>query len=114
MGVVSHLLRIGDRKACQWRSAMAKPHGNGRVLPERTSSDMDRLVHAASATLVSLVRNVGYAGDGAPAGLDDVLPQASAYHVFRNHVSVADTGNTVGKLHIPELPRSRTRVPTAG
>ncbi len=62
VGMVSHLLRIRRGEDCRRRPGVASLHGDGRVLPERSAADLDRLVHAASAALVprfDCFRNTG-------------------------------------------------------
>ncbi len=53
MGMVSHLLRVRCREDYRWRPRVAPLYGYGRVLSERSAAHLDRLVCAASATLVS-------------------------------------------------------------
>ena len=53
VGMVSHLFRIGRREACQRRSVVAPFHGHGRLLPEWSAAQLDRMVRAAFAALVS-------------------------------------------------------------
>src|SRR5205085_2081372 len=52
LGMVPDLLRVGDHEARQWRPALARSHGDGRVLPERPVAHMARVVCAALAALV--------------------------------------------------------------
>src|SRR5271169_4968515 len=98
------LLRIGRSKDHGRRPAVAELNRSGRVLPERTSADVDRLAYAAFATLVPCGDGVWNAGAGTGAGVDDVSAAASAHHVFLHRDSLADRHHPVGELYIPELP----------
>src|SRR2546425_12452356 len=83
---------------------MAQFHGARRVLPERPAADVDRLVYAALAALVSCGDSLGNARSGARAGMDDVPAAAIAKLVFSHCDALADRDHSLGELHVPELP----------
>ena len=77
VGVVPDLLRVGHRQAGQRRPALARLHGDGRLLPERSPPDVDRLVRPAPAALVPGRDGGVHARRRAPGGLGGV-PAAGA------------------------------------
>src|SRR6266849_3329408 len=74
---------------------------------------MDRLVHAALATLVSRSDGVWDAGAGARAGLDDVSAKTVANFVLSDRHPLADRHHSLGELYVSELPRSRSGISLA-
>src|SRR5882757_2036473 len=83
---------------------MAEFHCAGRVLPERPTADVDRLVHAAFPALVSCGDGAWNADAGTRAGLAHVLAAAIKHLVFSYHHSLADRDHSLGELYVPELP----------
>src|SRR5207249_10768690 len=83
---------------------MAQFHGARRILPERPAADVDRLVYAALAALVSCGDSLGNARSGARAGMDDVPAAAIAKLVFSHCDALADRDHSLGELHVPDLP----------
>src|SRR5580704_13350703 len=114
LGMVPYLLRVGRRKACQRRSAMAPSDSHGRVLSEWPAAHLDRLVRAASTALVSRVDGCGYAGDGTVVGVDDVSASALADCMFPSGHTLADCRHSDGELCIFELSRFGAWLPVAG
>src|SRR5579859_5426585 len=112
-GMVPHLLRIGRRQNHERRSRMAEFHGDGRLLPEWPASDVDRLVRAALAALVSCRERVFHARARTRFDLGRISAEKNSHRaLFRRH-SVADWHHPHGKLYVSQLSRSRARVPLA-
>src|ERR1700690_3611 len=112
--MVPHLFRIRCGEASKRRPSMAPVHSHGRVLPERPLADVDRLVSAASAALVSRRDGRRYACNGTGARLDAVSPAPMAHCVLLYRDAVADRRNPERELYIFELSRTRTGRPLAG
>ena len=62
----------GVVKAGEWRSAVAQLHGDGSVLPERSTADLDWVVRATSTPLVPCGNRGRDVVHGTGAGLDDL------------------------------------------
>src|SRR5215475_15463082 len=105
MGMVSNLLRVRDGKNPEWRSRVAQLHSHGRVLPERTAADVDRLVHATSPALVSRGYCLCNAGHGTRDSLDVSTASALADCVLFYRHALGNRRHPDGKLHVLELPR---------
>src|ERR1700756_3616964 len=72
-GVVHDLLRIRNSQDRQRRSRVAQSDGDGRVLSKRTAANLDRLVCATSAALVSHGNSCSHLGAGVGDYLDGVV-----------------------------------------
>ena len=75
MGVVPNLLRIRHGQAAQRRSAVAQLHCDGRVLPERPSSHLDRLVRRSIFRIRFTQFATGHSRAGTRARLMLFLPR---------------------------------------
>src|SRR5882762_3929003 len=98
MGRLTDLFRIGRGEDYGRRPAMAELHRAGRVLPERSAADVDRLVHAALATLDSCGDGFWNSGAGTGARVADVSAEALANFVLFDYHSVADRHHPFGEL----------------
>ena len=109
LGMVPHLLRVGNRENRQRRSGVAALHGDGRVLPEWAAADVDRLVHAAFAALVSRGDGVSHVGAGACSGIHAVFAAALAHRLLFHRDAVADRRDSLGELYVSQLSGARAR-----
>ena len=86
---------------------MAEFYRDGRVLPEWSVANVDRVVCAASAALVSRRDGVCHTGDGTGTGVDAVPSAPVADCLFLHCDSVADWGDPDCELYVPELSCAR-------
>src|SRR6185437_122849 len=106
MGVVADLFRVRNRQAGQRRSAMAQLHRHGRVLPERSAADLDRLVRAAPSALVSRCLGRRNFGDGTGLHLDDPAAAPLPYRSLLYCHVLGSRRDQHCELLLPELSGS--------
>src|SRR5579885_126647 len=86
---------------------MAPPHCDGRVLPKRPASDVDRMVCATSAALVPSRDGSVYVGSGARSDLDGgSAANVSNRFVLATHATTS-RNHSDKQLLFPELPCPR-------
>src|SRR5713101_4455875 len=112
--MLSDLFRVRRGKNHGRRSGVAELHGAGRVLPERTAANMDRVVHAALAALVPCGHGVWNIGAGIGAGVDDVSAAALSHSMLLHPHAVADRDHPLGELYVSELFGTGAGLPPAG
>src|SRR5579862_4677184 len=86
---------------------MASLHRHGRVLSERSTSHLDRLVRSASAALVSCSHGFRDFISGTWPYLDRVPAAPLANRTFLRCFRLAGSRHPDRKLHLPQLPCSR-------
>src|SRR5579885_2444294 len=89
---------------------MAPLHRHGRVLPEWPAPHLDRLVYAASSTLVPCLYRWGNALHGTGPCLHAFPAAAHPHHLFLHRHTLADHRHCHRELHLPELPRPLRRL----
>ena len=114
VGVVPHLFRIRHRQARQRRSAVAHPHRDGRVLPERPAAHLDRMVRRASAALVSCGQRCRHTGAGTCDRVDAFSSSPRAHTLFLHRDAVGDRRDSHRQLHVPQLPGAVAGISVAG
>src|SRR6185369_2770725 len=103
MGMVPNLLSIWRGQIVEWRSRMATLHRYGRLLPERSFANLDRLVRATTAAQVSRFHRRRNIGHGTRIDLDDVLsPAVENRFIFPRH-DLAGRGNPDRQLCVSQL-----------
>ena len=82
VGMVPDLFRIRRRENRKRRSGVAAIHRDGRLLPERAAADMDRMVRAAFAALVSRSGDGLHASGGTAGRVDAVSAEAISHRML--------------------------------
>ena len=90
---------------------MAPFDGHGRVLPEWTAANLDRMVHPTSAALVSLVDRIGHARNRAGDCLDAVFAPPLPADLLGDRHAVGSGRDPDSQLHLLELPGADARFP---
>src|SRR6266567_8739394 len=111
--MVSNLFRIGNGKADQRRRAMAQLNRDGRVLPERPATNLDRLVCRTPAALVPCSVGRGHAGAGVGACLHALLATPLAFGLLLHRDTVGDRSYPDGELYFPQLPGAFSWLPAS-
>src|ERR1700733_175349 len=109
--MVPHLLRIRSRQNPRRRSRVAQLHRHGRVLPERPTSHLDRLVPPASPPLVPRLHHLRHPSPGTSPGLDAISPAPLAHRLLPHSHTLGVSSNPDRKLHLPELSSPLPRHP---
>ena len=97
LGMVPDLLRIGRGKNRQRRPAVAPLHGDGRVLPERSAANMDRVVRTTFSALVSRGVGIRDARAGIGVGVDAVPAETMADCLLFHRDAVAGGDHSDGR-----------------
>src|SRR5258708_35981088 len=113
VGILPHLLRVRRREDRRRRPAMAQLHRNGRVLPERPASDVDRLVGAPPPPLVSRRDGIRSARTGDGSRLDHVFPPPLSTPPVLHRHALANRHHPHCQLYVPEFPCPRPRFPSS-
>src|SRR5581483_1532979 len=111
VGVVPDLFRIGGREAGERRSRMAAPYRDGRVLPERATPHLDRMVRTAPAAPLPCFHSRCNPGVGVGISVDDVHATPLADYLLLHCDHLADRRYFERQLYILELSRAGARVP---
>src|SRR5277367_1613780 len=114
VGMVSHLFRIGRGENRKRRPGMAAIHRDGRLLSERPAADVDRVVRAAPAALVSRFGDFLHAADGIADRVDAVSTEEISHRLFFYCDAVRDFDYRDGELYVSELSGVAARGAAAG
>ena len=114
MGMVSHLLRIRRSEDYEWRAAVAALYRDGRILSEWPAANLDRLVHATFAALVSCFDGIRHARARIGFGVDAVFAAPLAHCLFLYCDSLGARRYFHGELHVFELSGAGVRGLAAG
>src|SRR5579871_5089582 len=92
---------------------MATPHRHGRLLSKRPAAYVDRLVCAATATLVPRRHGLHDLGVRARPGLDALSPATPAHSLLLHRHAVSSGNYSHGELHLSELSRPHAGISPA-
>ena len=112
LGVVSDLFRIRRGKNRQRRPAVAALHGDGRILPERSAANMDRVVRTTFSALVS--HGVGIRDAGIGVSVDAVPAETVADGLLFHRDAVAGGDHSDGELYVSKLSCADAGIFAAG
>src|SRR6476646_7577827 len=93
---------------------MAELHGDGRVLPERTAANVDRMVRATPAALVSRRNGVLHACARTGLDLGGVSSSPHSNRALFRCDAVADWHHSHGQLYVSELSGPHSWISAAG